>query len=174
MSGTHRDLLFWSKSRCFASKNHRWRLGPIATSNAEANHAFMHPQNGRWVLVPIETCNSVPKVAGLGGKTKDKGLGPIETCISGANHAVVHAQNDRWYLGHIETCHSGPEVAVLHAKPTGEGWNQYSLFILVLSTLLCVLKTTDEVWELYRHVCLVLKSLFWLQKPQMRSGTNRD
>ena len=45
--------------------------------------------------MPIETCNSAPKVAVLGGKTKDKGLGPIEICISGANHAVVHAQNDR-------------------------------------------------------------------------------
>ena len=45
--------------------------------------------------MPIETCNSAPKIAVLGGKTKDKGLGPIEICISGANHAVVHAQNDR-------------------------------------------------------------------------------
>ena len=32
-------------------------------------------------------------------------------------------------------------------KTTGESWNQYSLFILVLSTLLCVLKTTDEVCD---------------------------
>ena len=32
-------------------------------------------------------------------------------------------------------------------KTTGEGWNQYSLSILVLSMQLCVLKTTDEVWD---------------------------
>ena len=32
-------------------------------------------------------------------------------------------------------------------KTTGESWNQYSLFILVLSTLLCVLKTTGEVCD---------------------------
>ena len=150
------------------------RAGTQRASYAEANYAFLHPQSGRWVLVPIETCNSAPKVAVLGGKTKEKGLGPIVTCISGANHVVVHAQNDRWYLGHIETCYSGPEVAVLHAKPTGEGWNQYSLFILVLNTLFCVLKTTDKVCDPYRLVCLVIKSLFWLQKPQMRAGTHRD
>ena len=84
MSGTHRDLLFWSRSRCFACKNHRWGLGP-----------------------------------------------------------------------------------------TGEGWNQYSLFILVPSTLLCVLKTTDEVWDPYRLVSLVIKSLFCMKKnTQMRAGTN--
>ena len=64
----------------------------------------------------------------------------------------------------METCYSGPEVAVLHVKTTGEGWNQYRLFILVLSTLLCVLKTTDEVWDPYRLVCLVLKSLFFMHK----------
>ena len=92
------------------------------------------------------------------------------TSISDAKHAVVHEQNDRSCLAPIETCYSGPEVAVLHAKTTGgvmdlqrlvilvlkslfcmhkapgEGWNQYSLFIVVQSTLLCVLKTTDEVW----------------------------
>ena len=90
---------------------------------------------------------------------------------SGANHVVVHAQNERSCLGPIETCYSGPEFAVLHAKTTdwvldpqrlvilvlkslfcmhktrGDGWNQYSLFIFVLSTQLCVLKTTDEVWD---------------------------
>ena len=32
-------------------------------------------------------------------------------------------------------------------KTAGEGWDQYSLFILVLSTLLCVLKTTGYVWD---------------------------
>ena len=150
------------------------RAGTQRASIAEANHAFLHPQNGRWILVPIETCNSAPKVAVLGGKTKDKGLGHIESCISGANHAVVNSQNDRWYLGPIKTCYSGPEFAVLHAKPTDEGWNQYIPFILVQSTLLCVLKTTDEVWDPYRLVCLVLKSLFCLQKSQMRAGTHRD
>ena len=37
-------------------------------------------------------------------------------------------------------------------------------FILVLNTLLCVLKTTDEVWDPYRLVSLVLKSLFCKHK----------
>ena len=75
------------------------------------------------------------------------GLGHIETSDSDAKPAVLHAQNDRWSLGPIEICYSGPKLAVLHAKATGEGWNQYSLFILVLSPQLCVLKTTDEVWD---------------------------
>ena len=35
-------------------------------------------------------------------------------------------------------------------KTTGEGWNQYRLLILVLSTKLCVLKTTDKEWDQWR------------------------
>ena len=125
MPGTHRDLLIRSKSRCFASKNQTWGLGPIKSSNSDANHA------------------------------------------------VFHAQNDRWCLGPIEICYSGPKLPVLHAKATGEGWNQYSLFILVLSSQLCVLKTTDEVWDPQRLVILLQKSLFCMQKSQRRAGTHR-
>ena len=120
---------------------------------------------------------------------------PIEPSISGANHAVVHAQTDKSCLGPIETCYSGPEDAVLHGKTTGgvlnqqrlglkslfcmnkttdEGWNQYSLFILVLSSQLCVLKTTDEGWDPYRLEILVLNVRFSMQKPQMRAGRHRD
>ena len=95
----------------------------METSNSDAKHAVLHAQNDRLCLGPIETCNS------------------------DANHTVFHAQNDRWCLGPIEICYSGPKLAVLHAKATGQGWNQYSLFILVLSLQLWVLKTTDEVWD---------------------------
>ena len=42
MSGTHRDLLFQSKSRCFASKNHTRVLGPIETIKSRANQAVLH------------------------------------------------------------------------------------------------------------------------------------
>ena len=49
-------------------------------------------------------------------------------------------------------------------KATGEGWNPYALDILVLSTLLCVLKTPDEFCYLYRLVLLVLNSLFCIHK----------
>ena len=59
MSGTHRDLLFWSKRRCFTC---RWGLGPIGTSNSDARHTVLHAQNHRWGLGHIETCNSGPKV----------------------------------------------------------------------------------------------------------------
>ena len=146
MSGTHRDLLFRSKSRCFASKNHTWELGPIETSYSDANHVVLHAQNDRWRLGPIETCNSGPKHAVWHAKTADQGwdpkrlkfwtkmrsfackkhrwgLGHIETSDSGDNHAVFHAQNDRLYLGLIEICYSGPKVAALHPKTTHECWD---------------------------------------------------
>ena len=45
-------------------------------------------------------------------------------------------------------------------KTTGEGCKQYCLFNLVLSMLLCELKATDEVWNLYRLVILVQITLF--------------
>ena len=88
----------------------------------------------------------------------------------------------------METCYSDPEVDVLHEKTTGgaldsqelvilvlkslfcmhkttgEVWNEYSHFIHVLSTLLWVLKTADEVCDSYRLICLVLKSLFCMHK----------
>ena len=59
-------------------------------------------------------------------------------------------------------------------KTTGEGWNQYSLFILVLSTQLCVLKITNELWYPSRLVSLVLKSLFYMKLTQIRAGTHID
>ena len=125
-------------------------------------------------------------------------MGVVETSNTDAKHAVVLAQNHRSCVGPIETCYSGPEDAVLNAKTTGgvldpqahvilvlnslfckhnntgEGWNQYSPFIISLSTLLCVLKATYEVWDQYRLISQVLKSLFYMQKPQMRAGTHRD
>ena len=115
----------------------------------------MHAQSDRWRLVPIETCYSGPKVAGL------------------------HAQNLRWGQGTIETSNSSAKVAVCMHKTTSEGWNPCCLFILVLSKLLCVLKTTDEVWDPYRLVSLVLKSLFcmrWGLEPLQtcHSGANHS
>ena len=112
----------------------------------------MYAQNNRGGLGTIQTCMSGPKVAVLHAQNHIKGRGPIETSNSDDKHAVVPEQNDRSCLGPIETCHSGPKVAVLHEKTTGGGWNQYNLFILVLSMLLCMLKTTDEVWEPFRLV----------------------
>ena len=146
-SGTHRDLLFGSKSRCFSSKNHWWGLGPIEISISDAKHALVHAQNDR-------SC-----------------LGNIETCYSGPEVAVLHAKATGGVLDPQK-----PQILVLKSlffihKTTGEVWNQYSL---VLSTLLWVLKPTYEVWDPYRLVSLVLNSLFSCTKPQMRAGTNRD
>ena len=46
-------------------------MGPIETSNSDANHVVFHAQHDR------------------------RGLGPMESSYSSANHAVLHAQNDR-------------------------------------------------------------------------------
>ena len=50
----------------------------------------------------------------------------------------------------METSDSDANHAVLHAKTTEEGWDPYTL------------------------VSLVLKSLDCIQKPQMEAGTHRD
>ena len=76
MSGTHRVLLFWSKSCCFACKNHRCRLGPIGTINSDAKHDVAHAQNHRSCLGLIETYYSGPKVSVLHAKTTGEGRDP--------------------------------------------------------------------------------------------------
>ena len=65
MSGTHRDLLFWSRSRCFEWKNHRRGLGTIESCNSDAKYALVLAQNDRSGLGPIKTCYSLPEVAVL-------------------------------------------------------------------------------------------------------------
>ena len=147
MSGTHRDLLFTSKSRCFACKTNREGLGPIESCSSDDRHAVLLVQNHRWGLGPIETCNSCPKVALLNAQNRRSRLGPTETSISGASHAVFQAQNDRSSPGPIETWYSRPKFAVLHAKTKDEGWDPWRLVILVLNSLFCMHKTTGEVWD---------------------------
>ena len=141
-AGTHRDLFVWTKRRCFACKNHRWRLGPRESSNSDAKHDVVHAQNDRSCLGLIETCYSSPEIAVLHSKTIVRALKPQRLVI------LV-----------LKT------LFCMH-KPTCEGWNQYRLFLLVLSTLYCMHKTTDEGWDPYRFVCLVLKSLFCMHKTK--------
>ena len=81
MSGTHRDLLIWSKSGWFASKNQTWGLGPIETSDSDANHAVLHAQNDRWVMGPVESSNSSTIDAVLHEKPTDKGWDPYREVI---------------------------------------------------------------------------------------------
>ena len=153
MCGKHRDLLFWSRRRCFACKIHRWSLGHTETCYSSPKGAILHAQNNRWGLEPIETCNSGPKVA---CKNHWWGLGPIETSNSDAKHGLVHAQNDR---SCVETCYSGPEDAVLPAKSTGGVLDPQKPVILVLKALFCMHKTTGEVWNQYSLFVLVLSTL---------------
>ena len=140
MSGTHRDLFFWSISRCCASKNHTWGLGPMDTSISAANHTVLNAQSKRCGLGSTETINSV------------------------ANLSVLHAQNDRWSLGPIETCNSDPEDAVLPGKTSDEGWDPLRLAILVLKALFCMHTRTGEVWDPERLLILIIMTLLWMQK----------
>ena len=48
----------------------------METSFSDANHAVLHAQISRRSLVPIETCNSGPKVAVLHSKTTNEGWDP--------------------------------------------------------------------------------------------------
>ena len=150
MSGTHRARFFWFKSRCFASKNHRWGVGPIETSDSDARPAYLHARNHRWGLGPPESCNSSPKVAVVQAQNHRWRLEHTETWYSCSKHAVMSAQYHTLGLWPIQTCRSGPKVAVLHAK------------------------TSSEVCDPQILVIMVLKSLFCMQKPQVRSLTHRD
>ena len=85
-------------------------------------------------------------------------LGPIETRNSDAKHALVHAQNDRSCQGLLETCYSAPEVAVLHAKTTCGVLDPQKLVILVLNSPFCMHKTIGEVWNQYSLFILVLST----------------
>ena len=159
MSGTHRDLLFGSKGRCFECKNHRWGLGPIETCKSGHKLAVLHEKKTQmragthidlsfWSKSRCFACTKRQVMSGthrdllfrsisryFASKNHRWGLEPIEPCTSGANHAVVHAQNERSCLGPLETCYSGPEFTVLHAKTTGGVLDPQALVILMLATL---------------------------------------
>ena len=83
----------------------------------------------------ISTWNTRPNSRCFTCKNHRWGLAPIETSNSDANNAGLHSQNDRWGLGPIETCNSAPKVTVLNAKTTDEGWDPWRQVILVLITL---------------------------------------
>ena len=52
------------------------KVGPIDTSNSDANQVVLHAQINRRSQGPIETCNSDPKVAVLHAKTTNEGWVP--------------------------------------------------------------------------------------------------
>ena len=69
----------------------------------------------------------------------------MDICKSGAICAVSHAKINRRCLGPIENCNSDSKVAVMHSKITNEGWDLWRPIILLLVTLFCMHKTTGEV-----------------------------
>ena len=139
MSGSLRDLLFGSKSRCFACKYHRWGLGPMETSNSDARHAVLLAENHRWGLGPIETCYSCPEVAVLHAETTGESWNPYRLfilvqimlfCIHKTTGEVWYpkrlvllsksrcfaCKNHRWGLGPIEPSNSGANHAEVNAQ----------------------------------------------------------
>ena len=172
--GTNIDLSLCYYARCFACKKYRWGLGPILTRHSGTTHAVLHAPIHRWGLGPIETSNFGAKQAVLFAQIHRWGLGPIQTCNSGPKDDVLHEQNHRWGLGPIETSKSGPKAAVLHAKDTDEAWDQYRLVIVLLRTLFCLQKVQMRAGT---HI----DSSFWhytrcfaCTNPQMRAGTHWD
>ena len=98
----------------------------------------------------------------------------METSNSGANHAVLRAQNDRLGLGRRETINSGHNVAVVNAQNHRWGLGPIETFNSDSKVAVLPAKTPDEGWDPSRLLILIQKSLFSLQKPQMRAGTHRD
>ena len=181
------------------AQNHRWGLGLIETYNSAAKVAVLNAKN-RVEVWDTETCKSGLKIAVCDAKTTNEGwnpqrlvipmlkslfwmqkkwqqrrdLGPIETWNSGSKSAVLHSQVNRRSLGPIETCNSDPKVAVLHAKTTDEGWDHWRLVILILITLFWMHITTGEDWDQWRLVILALITLFCECKKQSWGLGHRD
>ena len=68
--------------------------------------------------------------------------------------------NHWWGLGPIETSNSDAKHAVLHAQNHGEVWDTYRLVILVIKSLFWLHITTDEGWDEFKLAILVLITLF--------------
>ena len=88
----------------------------------------------------------------------------MEISNSGANRAISHAKISRRSLGPIGTCNSNPKDVVLQAKTTDEGWDPWRLVIVMLIALFYMHKTTAEVWDTWRLVILLLITLFCMHK----------
>ena len=75
MSGTHRDLKFWSKCAVLHAKTtgEGW---DTETINSGAKVAVFHAQNDIFCLGLLETCYSGPKVSALNPKTTHEGWDP--------------------------------------------------------------------------------------------------
>ena len=131
-------------------------------------HAVLHVQINRRGLLPIETCNSAPKVALLHAKTTDEGWEPealatlmlitlfcmhktiveaIEISNSDAKVAVLNAQNHRLRLGPTDKCHSGSKHAVLHSQINRRGLGPIETCNSAPKVAVLNAKTTDEGWD---------------------------
>ena len=77
-------------------------------------------------------------------------MGRIETSISDPRRAVLNSQSDCWGLGPTETCNSFANHYVFYAQ--NDSWGLVPIEICML----------------------VQKSLFCMQKLQIKAGTHRD
>ena len=76
MSGTHSDLFFWSRRRCFTFKKHRWGLGPTETCFSGPEDAVLHSKSTGGVLDPQRLVILVLKLLFCMHKTTGEGWNP--------------------------------------------------------------------------------------------------
>ena len=119
MPGTNRDLLFWSRSRCFTWKKHRWGLGPT------------------------ETCNFSPIAAVLHGKTTGGVWDPQRIVILALKSlfCMHKTTGEGWNPYSLDTLVLSTLLCVL--KTTDEVWDPYRLISLAQKSLFCMHKTTE-------------------------------
>ena len=117
MSGTHRDLLFWSKSRCFTYKNHRWGFGPTETFNSS----------------PKVSVFCMHKTTGEGGNPYGLDILALSTLL-----CVLKTTDEVWDPYRLVNLVL-KSLFCMH-KTTDHSWNPYRLVILVQITLFCMQK----------------------------------
>ena len=187
-SGTHSDLLFWSKRRCFAFKNHRWGLGPRETCYSGPKVAVLHPKttdygwNTYRLVIPVQiTLDCMHKTTDEDWDP-ERHFNPVQKslfCIqkpqmrAGTHRDLLFwsksryftSENHRWGLGPLETSFSCANRAVLHSQ--NDRWGVVHIETCNSGPKVTVLhaQITDEDWDSLRHTILVLKSLFWMHKP---------
>ena len=149
MSGTHRDLLVGSKSRCFACKKHRWGLGTIETCNSCAKALFcMHKATGEgWnpyslFILVLSTLYVCSKQQMRAGTHIDLSFWCKSRCFASTKRHVMSENHRDLLFRSISRC--------LHPKTTHAGWDPWRLVFLMLITLFCI------------------------QKPHMKAGTHGD
>ena len=98
MSGSHSDLFFWSRSRCFTLKKHRWGLGPTETCFSGPEVAVLHSKSTGGVLDPQRLVILVLKLLFCMHKTTGEGWNPysIDFLVLNTLLCVLKTTDEVW------------------------------------------------------------------------------